>query len=107
MTERIAALAALGLSVTVLLSAEDRMRAGLWEVITTVNGKPSGAKGGTCYTPAMVQLANSPAEKLKEASEKSYAARHCAIKDFKMEGNKIGSSLFHVGCRIGSLPAIK
>ena len=37
----------------------------------------------------MVQLANSPAEKLKEASEKSYAARHCTIKDFKTEGNKV------------------
>lgn len=65
------------------------MRAGLWEVITTVDGKPSGTKGGTCYTPAMVQLANSPGASLKEATEKTMAARHCTLSEFKMEGNKI------------------
>ena len=87
------ALIALSFSATALLYAEDRMRAGLWEVITTVDGKPSGVTGGTCYTPAMVQLGNTPAAALKEATAKTLAARHCQLSDFKMEGNKISMSM--------------
>lgn len=71
------------------LHAEERMRAGLWEVISTSNGKPSGKTGGTCYTPSMVQLANSPAAALKQATEKTMVARHCTLTEFKTEGNRI------------------
>ena len=71
------------------LHAEERMRAGLWEVISTLDGKPSGTTGGTCYTPAMVQLANSPAASVKQATEKTMAARHCTLTEFKTEGNRI------------------
>jgi hypothetical protein len=39
-------LIAIAFSATALLYVEDRMRAGLWEVITTVDGKPSGITGG-------------------------------------------------------------
>lgn len=90
MTKRVSiALLALAFSATALLYAEDRMRAGLWEVITTVDGKPAGVSGGTCYTPAMVQMGNSPAATLKENTEKSLAASHCTLKDFKLEGNRV------------------
>lgn len=93
-TKRIStALIAVAFSSAALLYAEDRMRSGLWEVITTVDGKPSGVSGGTCYTPAMVQVANSPGATLKETTEKSLAARHCTLKDFKMEGNKISMAI--------------
>ena len=94
MTHRttVLALVALGLSATVLLYAEDRMRAGLWEVTTTVDGKPSGVRGGTCYTPAMVEMANSSAATLRESTEKSMASRHCTLKGFKTEGNSISMS---------------
>jgi Protein of unknown function (DUF3617) len=71
------------------LSAEDRMRAGRWEVTTALNGTPSGASHNTCYTPAMVALANSPAKTLREATEKSSAKTGCTVKDFKMDGNTI------------------
>ena len=87
------ALIALAFSATALLYAEDRMRTGLWEVITTVNGKPSGVTGVTCYTPAMVQLGNSPASTFKENTEKSLTARNCTLKDFKLEGNKLSMTM--------------
>ena len=71
------------------LRAEERMRAGLWEVTTTLNGKPAGPSHNTCYTPAMVALGNSPAKSLREATEKSSAKSGCTLKDFKMDGNTI------------------
>ncbi len=83
----ILALIALTFTATTLLSAEERMRAGLWEVKTTSDGKPSGTRGNTCYTPAMVQMANMPAKMLQEATEKAGAKRGCTLKDFKIDGN--------------------
>lgn len=83
------ALIAIALFVAVFLHAEERMRAGLWEVITTHDGKPSGNTGSTCYTPAMVQLGNTPAANLKEAIAKSMVNRHCSLTDFKLDGNKV------------------
>jgi hypothetical protein len=71
------------------LSAEDRMRAGLWEVTSELNGKPSAASHKTCFTPAMVAFANSPANTLRQATEKSSAKTGCTLKDFKMDGNTI------------------
>jgi hypothetical protein len=82
-------LVAVVFSAAALLYAEDRMRAGLWEVTTTLDGKPSGVNGNTCYTPAMVETANLPAKTLREATEKSGTKRGCTLKDFKMEGNRI------------------
>lgn len=82
-------LLSISLSLAAVTHAEERMRAGLWEVITTVDGKPSGTTGGTCYTSAMVQLANSPAPALKEATMKSMTARHCTLNEFKLEGRTI------------------
>ena len=83
------ALIALDFPGAAWLNAEDRMRAGLWEVTTSLNGKPSGPSHNTCYTPAMVALANGPAATLREATEKSGAKTGCTLKDFKMEGNTI------------------
>jgi hypothetical protein len=71
------------------LRAEDRMRPGLWEITTTLDGKPSGTHA-TCYTPAMVERANLPAKMLRETTEKAVAkAGQCTIKDFKMDGSTI------------------
>ena len=69
------------------LRAEERMRAGLWEVTTTLNGKPAGPSHNTCYTPAMVALGNSPAKSLREATEKQSIKSGCTLNDFKMDGN--------------------
>lgn len=80
-------------SATVSLYAEDRMRAGMWEVVTTLDGKSSGITGSTCYTPAMVQLGNTPAATLKQEIEKSLTARHCTLKDFKLEGHRVSMSM--------------
>jgi hypothetical protein len=80
------------ISMVGLLFAEERMRAGLWDVITTVDGQPSGVKGGTCYTPAMVEAGNRPVATLKETTEKNLVARGCQLKEFKLEGNKITMS---------------
>src|ERR1035437_6996081 len=70
------------------LRAEDRMRAGLWEITSTLNGKSSGSHN-TCFTPAMVARGNSPAKTLREATEKSSTKSGCTLKDFKMDGNTI------------------
>jgi hypothetical protein len=84
-------LALIGLTVpgAAWLRAEDRMRAGLWEITSTLNGKSPGPSHNTCYTPAMVALGNSPAKSLREATEKSSAKSGCTLKDFKMDGNTI------------------
>jgi hypothetical protein len=83
-------LALIGLTVpgAAWLRAEDRMRAGLWEITSTLNGKSSGSHN-TCFTPAMVARGNSPAKTLREATEKSSTKSGCTLKDFKMDGNTI------------------
>jgi hypothetical protein len=75
-------------SATALLYAEDRMRAGLWEVTTTLNPKSSGSHN-TCFTPAMVALGNSPEKTLREGTEKSTTKSGCTLKDFKVDGNTV------------------
>ena len=71
------------------LRAEDRMRPGLWELTTTLDGKSSGTHTN-CYTPAMVEIANLPAQNLREATEKAVTkSGHCTLKDFKMDGSTI------------------
>jgi hypothetical protein len=88
-TATLLALSALLLPAAVSLRAEDRMRAGLWEITSTLNGKSPGPSHNTCYTPAMVALSNSPAKSLREATEKSSAKSGCTLKDFKMDGDTI------------------
>jgi hypothetical protein len=69
------------------LQAEERMRAGLWQVTTTMDGKPYNHDGNTCFTAAMVLLGNSPAATLREATEKAGAKTGCTVKDFKVDGH--------------------
>src|SRR5450759_420720 len=88
-TATLLALGALVFPAAVSLRAEDRMRTGLWEVTTTMNGKPSGTSHNVCYTPAMVEMANSPAKMSREAAEKASTKSGCTLKDFKMDGNTI------------------
>lgn len=82
-------LVALIVSGAAWLRAEDRMRAGLWEVTTQHNGETAGVIGKTSYTPAMVKTANMPANLLKETTEKLSTQRGCTIKSFKMDGNSM------------------
>ena len=82
-------LAAMTFIAAASLRAEDRMRPGLWEITTTLDGKPSGTRA-TCYTPAMVETANLPAKMLREATEKAVTKNgHCTLKDFKMDASSI------------------
>jgi len=71
------------------LHAEERMRAGLWAVMSSLNGEPSGTVGNICYTPAMVATANAPAMEVKQATEKLSARQGCTLKEFTMDGNKM------------------
>jgi Protein of unknown function (DUF3617) len=85
-------LIALVLAPALLLHAEDRMRSGLWEVTTTMDGQPARTSS-TCYSPAMVELANKPAKALREDTGKALAKRpNCTLKDFKMAGNTLSMS---------------
>ena len=70
------------------LVAADRMRPGLWEVTMTSDGK-AGSIGNTCYTPAMVEMANMPAQKIRDFTETVSAKRGCTVKDFRTEANRI------------------
>src|ERR1019366_6051447 len=88
-TATLLALSALLFFSAVSLRAEERMRAGLWEITSTLNGKPPGPSHNTCFTPAMVALGNSPAKSLRKATEKSSAKSGCTLKYFKMDGNTI------------------
>ena len=89
------ALVAVTLLAAPSLRAEDRMRPGLWEVVSTLDGKPSGAPHSTCYTPAMVEIANMPVKALREATEKAVTKGGlCTMKDFKMDGNTISMTQF-------------
>jgi hypothetical protein len=88
------ALIAFALAPAIPLPAEERMRAGLWELTTTVNGKPSGLARNTCFTPAMVELTNSPAKTLREATQKAATkGGYCSLKDYKMDGNAISMTI--------------
>jgi hypothetical protein len=82
------ALIALTFTPMALPAAEERMRAGLWE-ISSGEGTQAGRIGNTCYTPAMVQIANMPEKMMRDATEKSQAKHGCTLKEFKLEGNKI------------------
>lgn len=68
--------------------AIELMRAGLWE-ISSGEGTQAGRIGNTCYTPAMVQVANMSEKMMREATEKTYAKRGCTLKDFTPDGNTI------------------
>jgi hypothetical protein len=88
-TATLLALGALLFPAAVSLRAEDRMRAGLWEVTSTLDGKSAGPSHNTCYTPAMVALGNSSVTTLREATEKQSIKSGCTLKDFKMDGTTI------------------
>ena len=69
------------------------MRAGLWELTTTVNGEPGGLTHNTCFTSGLLELTNSSAKAMRESMEKVVAkGGHCFLKDFKMDGNAISTS---------------
>ena len=77
------------LAFAVLLHAEERMRAGLWEISSKWNNDQAPAHN-TCFTPQMVERGNLPAAELRDATEKSLGKRAgCALKDFKLSGNTL------------------
>jgi hypothetical protein len=87
----VAGFALIALTFTVgVQCAEERMRAGLWEMTTTVENE-TGSLGKTCYTPAMVVVANMPEQAMREATEKMGAKRGCTLKEFKIVGNKLST----------------
>lgn len=78
---------ALTLAAVPSLQAAERTNVGQWEFTSTVNGE---AKTRTyCITPAQVKGINGDAQADHEFLEKGAAARHCTIKDFKLEGNTL------------------
>jgi hypothetical protein len=85
---------AFALTPTLPLSAEERMRAGLWELTITVDGHSKGNSHDTCFTPGMLELTNSPAKLLREATEKAaIKGGHCSLKDYKLDGNAISTTM--------------
>ncbi|HEY0513706.1 MAG TPA: DUF3617 family protein [Thermoanaerobaculia bacterium] len=78
---------ALTLTSTPSLQAAERANVGQWEFTSTVDG---AAKTRTyCITPTQVKGINGDAQADQAFLEKGAAARHCTIKDFKLEGNTL------------------
>jgi hypothetical protein len=87
------ALLAFALTPAAPLPAEERMRSGLWELSITSNGQSKGSHE-TCFTPGMLELTNSPAKLLREATEKAATkGGHCSLKDYKLDGNSISTTM--------------
>jgi hypothetical protein len=83
------ALVCVTLAGAACLYAEERMRAGLWEVSSASNEEPPGILANTCYTPAMVATANAPAADVKNNAEKLSTRQGCTITEFTMDGRKM------------------
>ena len=80
----------IALVLAVSLHAEDRMRTGLWEITNTHSGASTGTTTKSCFTRAMVELANSSAASMREATEKAASKRAgCTVKDFKLDKSSI------------------
>jgi Protein of unknown function (DUF3617) len=69
------------------LQAADRMKSGQWEVSVTDNGRT--ATNTHCDKPEQVKMANGSPEEIRASLEKSAAALHCTLQDFKMESDTI------------------
>jgi hypothetical protein len=80
-------LIALTLTTTATLQAAERTNVGQWEFTSTVNGEAKTR--AYCITPAQVKGINGDAQADHDFLEKGAAARHCTIKDFKLEGNTL------------------
>ena len=78
----------LSLVATPALQAAERANVGQWEFKSTVAGEAEKTRT-YCITAAQAQGINGDAQADRDFLEKGATARHCTIKDFKLEGNTL------------------
>jgi hypothetical protein len=72
---------------TAALHAQERMRAGNWEMTTVKDGKTTSSTH--CFTAADVKPGNGDAQSLKDRLLKDATNRRCSAKDIKIAGNTV------------------
>jgi hypothetical protein len=85
-------LIALTLTATPALQAAERVNPGQWEFKSTVAGEAEKTRT-SCMTPAQAKPVNGDAQADRDFLEKGAAARHCTVKDFKLEGNTLSYTM--------------
>jgi hypothetical protein len=81
-------LIALSLTAAPALQAAERANVGQWEFKSTVTGEAETTRT-YCITPSEVKGINGDAQVDHDVLDKGAMARHCTIKDFKLEGNTL------------------
>ena len=68
--------------------AQERLRAGLWEMTTTKGGQVINT-GTHCFTAEDARSANGDAKTLRDATDASFAKASCKVKDLTVTGNAV------------------
>jgi hypothetical protein len=84
-------IACLTLATAALLSAQERIKSGLWENTVTAHGQSITRKN--CLTAAELATTNGSIEAIRAAIAKTFAGTNgaCTLRDLKIEGNSITS----------------
>ena len=80
--------AAIAMVAAPLAAAEERMRAGLWELTTTQGGRPINS-GNHCVKPEEAASANADSTTMRAALQTSFAKADCALKDLTVTANTL------------------
>ena len=68
--------------------AQERLRAGLWEMTTTKGGQVINT-GTHCFTAEDARSANGDAKTLRDASEATFAEASCKVKDMTVTSSTV------------------
>ena len=68
--------------------AQERLRAGLWEMTTTKGGQVINT-GTHCFTAKDAKSANGDAKTLRDASEATFAEASCKVKDMTVTSSTV------------------
>lgn len=74
------------MAVAPLAQAEDRLRAGQWEIVFTGDNPHTAT---TCLTAAMTQGLNGTADAVRADTEKTAAARKYKVEGYKFDGTTL------------------
>ena len=80
--------AALTTTISPTTAAQERMRAGLWEMTTTKGGATINT-GTRCMTAEETAYKNGDAKATRDQLEKSFAKASCVVKDMAVTGKTI------------------
>ena len=68
--------------------AQERLRAGLWEMTTSKGGQVINT-GAHCFTAEDARSANGDAKTLRDTLDASFAKASCKVKDMAVTGNAV------------------